>query len=85
MQILITKDFTWSYNGRLSRYKADQIAEVDSKTAAQMIKAGYAVLAEQKMIDINTHENKMLNVEIDNKSIATKSTKSKKTKEVDNE
>jgi hypothetical protein len=85
MEILITKDFTWSHSGRLSRYKAGQVANVDTKTANQMIKAEYAVLAEQKMIDVSQAENKMLKVEIDNKANPEKTKKSKKVKEVDNE
>jgi hypothetical protein len=85
MDILIKKDFTWSHNGRLSKYRADQIATVDSKTAAQMIKAEYAVEAEHKMINVSQAENKMFDPSIDNKMADMKPKKSKKAKEVDNE
>lgn len=85
MEILTTKDFTWSHSGRISKYKAGQLINVDSKSAEQMIKAEYATRFEQKMIDVDTHENKMLKPEIDNKSIFEKTKKSKKNKEVNNE
>lgn len=75
MQVKILKDFTWQHGTKLIKYTKDQIAEVKGVDAQSMIKHCYAEIisedelkAESKMFNHETIENKMMNVEIDNKA-----------------
>lgn len=81
MQVKALKDFFWSHSGRLSKYCANQIAEVHSKVAEDMVKFGYAEFykpeavtsivrapaVEKKMQDHEVVENKMMSVKVNNK------------------
>lgn len=89
MQIKVLKDFNWSHNGRIVNYKGGQVAEVTKADGESMIKHAYAevfVQKEAKMFKHDVVEDKMMHLEVDNKSMdRVAGRRFRKSKEVENE